>query len=96
MEFGVILVKIVELRHQLPAADGAIGWIKCHRHIPRAGVADTGAAGVEDGMGNCVFENQSAKRMSQQDTMMILLIGRPGGQCQFTDGGQATVLSGDR
>jgi hypothetical protein len=32
-------IEIIELRHQLPAADGAIRRIKRHGHVPWAGIA---------------------------------------------------------
>src|ERR1700730_4401863 len=82
MPFWVILIEVIEFRHELPAADGAIRRIKRHRHVPWAGIARTRAAGIKDGMRNCVLKDQSAKRMTQQHAMVIRLIRRPSGQCE--------------
>ena len=60
----VILVEVIEFRHQLPAADGAIRRIKRHGHVPWAGIARTVAAGFKDGMRNGVLKHQSPKRMA--------------------------------
>src|SRR6516225_4966507 len=76
MPFGVILIEIIQLRHQLPAADGTVRRVKRHSHVPWAGIARTCAAGIKDGMRNGVLEQQSAKRMAQEHAMMIGLIRR--------------------
>ena len=72
MSFWIILIEVIEFRHQLPAADGAICRVKRHGHVPWAGISRTCAAGIKDGMRNCVLKHQSAKRMAQQHAMMNL------------------------
>src|SRR5271166_2683981 len=64
MSCWVILIEVIELRHQLPAADRVIGRIKRHGHVPWAGMPRTCGAGIKDGMGNGVLKDQSAKRMA--------------------------------
>jgi hypothetical protein len=39
MPLWIILIEVIEFRHELPAADGAIRRIKRHGHVPRAGIA---------------------------------------------------------
>src|SRR5271170_570965 len=46
--FWIILIEVIEFRQQLTTADGAIGWIKRHGHIPWAGIACTCTAGIKD------------------------------------------------
>src|SRR6516164_1922729 len=48
----VILVKVIQFRHQLPSADGVIRRIERHGHVPGTCVTRTGTAGIEDGMRN--------------------------------------------
>src|SRR5271166_810872 len=60
----VILIEVIELRHQLPAADRIIGRIKRHGHVPWTGIPRTCGAGIKDGMRNGVLKDQSAKRMA--------------------------------
>ena len=39
MPLRVILIEVIKLRHQLPAADGTIRRVERHGHVPRAGIA---------------------------------------------------------
>ena len=59
--FWVILIETIEHRHQLPAADRVIGRIKRHGHVPWTGIARTSAAGVKNGMRNCVLRTNPPK-----------------------------------
>ena len=71
MPFWVILIEVIEFRHQLPGTDRTIRRVERHGHIPWAGISRACAAGIKDGMRNRVLKHQSAKRMAQQDAMMI-------------------------
>src|SRR6476660_1885644 len=88
----VILIKIVQFRHQLPGADGIISRVERDRHVPGARVARAGAAGIEDGVRNSVAQDQSAKRVAHQNAMVDLLARLSRSQCQFVNGSKAAVL----
>src|ERR1044072_7581317 len=88
----VILIKIIQLRHQLSGADGSVSWVEDDRHVPWARVARASATDIEDGVRNSVTQYQSAKRVAHQHAMVDLLTWLPGGQRQFVNGSQATIL----
>jgi hypothetical protein len=50
----IILIKIIQLRHQLAGADGSVSWVEDNRHVPRARVARASATDIEDGVRNSV------------------------------------------
>src|SRR6266550_7471267 len=91
----IVLVKIIELRHQLSGSDGTIGRVKRHGHVPGAGTAPAFAIGAEDGVRNRVPKHQSAKRMGEQDGVMIVLPGFTRGDREFFNGREAAVRRGD-
>src|SRR5271165_265663 len=96
MPIWIISIKIIEFRDQLPGADRTIRRVKRHRHVPWAGISRARAARIKDRMRNCVFQDQSAKRVAQQYATMKFLIRRASRQRDFTDGRQTAVLRGDR
>ena len=91
----IVIVKIIELRHQLSGSDGIIGRVKRHRHVPSTGTAPAFAIGTENGVRNRVPKHQSTKRMPEQDRVMIFFAGFAGGDPEFFNGRQAAVRRGD-
>src|SRR6188472_3659963 len=57
----IVIVKIIELRHQLSGSDGTIRGVKRHRHVPSTGTAAAFAIGSENGVRNSVPKHQSTK-----------------------------------
>src|SRR5262249_194438 len=52
MAARVILIKVIQFRHQLSGADCVVRRIECHGHVPRTCVTCAGTAGIKDGMRN--------------------------------------------
>ena len=63
--------------------------------MSRAGTAPAFSIGIENGVSNRVSKQQSAKRMPEQDRVMILFPGFAGGDREFFNSRQAAVRRGD-
>src|SRR4029453_18344039 len=66
----IILIKIIQLRHQLSGADGSVSWVEDDPHVPWGGVARASATDIEDGVRNSITQYQSTKRVTHQHAMV--------------------------